>query len=531
MNEEDTLSITVTPDIVDGTHAAVAAEIRAEEAHRRAVHDIEASRERCRDFYSFVKEAWHVLEPDTPFVGNWHIEAKCQHLQAISEGRFDQPPRLQINEPGGFMKSLTTCVMWQAWEWGPKNMPWLRYFTTSYHENYATRDARRTRDLIASEWFQVRWPEVELTRMGERSFENSRRGYREAVPFNRLTAGRGNRVIIDDPHSTEQAESAVERETAVRIFRESVQDRLNDPKTDVIILIMHRLNREDLCGQVEQLRLPYTKLILPMEFEPERRCRTYVNGELFWEDPRTAAGELLFPERSGRKEVDALKIAMGSTAWNSKCQQNPTPRSGALFKRHWFDDHFIDEDEIPKGTVFVRHYDLAATKHGGARTAGVRMGKTRNGQFIVAHCKTCQEEGAEVRRFIKRLAESDGKRVHISLPQDPGQAGKTQAEDFIKMLAGYRVKAKPETGSKESRAEPFAAQCEAGNVSIVRGDWTDAYIDELCEFPNGKFKDRVDASSGAFSYLVTEKISNYTLDNIAILLALGPMIHELSTHL
>lgn len=485
----------------------VAQDLTSKEARARAYEDVEASRERCQDFKQFIREAWHVLEPDTQFVAGWHIDAKAEHLMAVSRGEIT---RLQINEPGGFMKSLVTSVFWQAWEWGPLGRPALRYLTTSYEQTWAIRDARRTRDLIESEWFQARWPTV-LLRTGERSFENDKRGYREAKPFGSLTAGRGNRVIIDDPHSTEQAESQTERDTAIRIFRESVQDRLNDPLRDAIVLIMHRLNRDDLCGQIERLGLPYTKLVLPMEFEPERKCTTFVNNEMFWEDPRSTAGELLDPERHPRHEVEDLKKAMGGVAWSAKAQQNPTPREGAMFKRHWFENKIIKAEGVPKGTVWVRHYDLAATKNKTSpRTVGIKMGKTRDGDYIVADCKACQESGSAVRKFVKSIAQTDGKRVHVSLPQDPGQAGKTQAEDYVKMLAGYKAKAKPETGSKESRAEPFAAQVEAGNVYLVEGDWNEAYIDELCEFPAGRFKDRVDASSGAFSYLVTEKISNYT---------------------
>lgn len=103
-----------------------------------------------------------------------------------------------------------------------------------------------------------------------------------------------------------------------------------------------------------------------------------------------------------------------------------------------------------------------------------------------------------MRALIKATAEMDGKETHISLPQDPGQAGKVQAQDLIAMLAGWKVTAEPETGDKVTRAEPFAAQCEAGNVFIVIGDWNADYLDELCLFPGGSFKDQVDASSGAF---------------------------------
>src|SRR5262249_54039895 len=84
---------------------------------------------------------------------------------------------------------------------------------------------------------------------------------------------------------------------------------------------------------------------------------------------------------------------------------------------------------------------------------------------------------------------------------DPGSAGKEVAEDKVKMLAGFPVHAERVTGDKAVRAEPFAAQAEAGNVRLVRGPWNAAYVDELTAFPNGANDDQVDGSSGAFNKL------------------------------
>ena len=91
------------------------------------------------------------------------------------------------------------------------------------------------------------------------------------------------------------------------------------------------------------------------------------------------------------------------------------------------------------------------------------------------------------------------------LPQDPGQAGKAQAADFVKFLAGYKVKTQTVNGDKVTRSEPFAAQWQAGNVDVVAGDWNEAYFNELEQFPDGAHDDMVDASSDAFISLAEEK--------------------------
>ena len=102
------------------------------------------------------------------------------------------------------------------------------------------------------------------------------------------------------------------------------------------------------------------------------------------------------------------------------------------------------------------------------------------------------------------------KRVKIRLPQDPGQAGKDQAQSYIKYLAGFDVTAIPESGSKEVRAEPMAAQWQAGNFDVLIADWNEAYFNQLESFPMSKFKDMVDAGSSAFSQLELKKTFDIT---------------------
>ena len=474
---------------------------------REEVRNNEAAiRARCATLAGFVKEAWPILEPNTQLVWNWHLEALCAHLEAITAGRIT---RLLANVPPGSSKSLIVSVMWQAWEWGPMARPSLRYLATAFNEGPVKRDTRKARDLILSDWYRALWPEVVLTRTGETSFANNRTGTREGVAFGSLTSQRGDRLIIDDPHSTETAESVAEREATTRRFREGAMNRLNDQERSAIVVIMQRLHADDVSGVIQRLGMDFVHLCLPMEFEPERRCRTVIG----FEDPRTYEGELLDPVRFPRAAVDRLKRDMGSYAWAGQYQQRPTPREGGLFKRHWFSI----VDAAPANCRWVRAWDLAATEtsqasSAGAYTAGVLMGRTPDGRYIVSDSRRERLSPAGVDRLIRSTAEQDGRAVSISLPQDPGQSGKAQAQYLVKMLAGFRAKASPESGDKITRAEPFAAQAEAGNVLLLRGPWNEAWLDELCMFPGGSFKDQVDASSRAFAELALG--SSYTLANV-----------------
>ncbi len=180
------------------------------------------------------------------------------------------------------------------------------------------------------------------------------------------------------------------------------------------------------------------------------------------------------------------------------------PAAGLFFKRSQV-GAFLEA--VPDDVIsWARGWDLAATSEDEdgdpAYTAGVLIGKRRNGRYVVANVTNVRLDADDVRKHIKSTCTMDKqkyKRVVERLPQDPGQAGKDQAKSYIKMLAGFIVKAIPETGSKETRAEPFAAQWQAGNVDLVMGEWNEMYLTQLESFPESKFKDMVDASSSAFA--------------------------------
>jgi predicted phage terminase large subunit-like protein len=476
-------------------------QVRAERARRKAEadrRDVEqnavAIRARCATLAGFVREAWHVLEPQAAYVHNWHIDAICQHLEAVTWKRIN---RLLINVPPGSMKSLLVSVLWPAWEWGPCGMRSLRTITTAFNDGPVKRDTRKTRDLILSDWYRALWPEVELVRTGEMSFANSATGYREGVAFGSLTSQRGDRLIIDDPHSTKTAESEAERNETTRLFREGALNRLNNQRESAIVVVMQRLHAADISGVIKALGMPYCHLMLPMEFDPERACET----EIGFRDPRKVDGELLDPERFPRDVVEGFKVQQGSYAYAGQYQQRPTAREGGLFKRAWFSEAVAI---APVGGQTCRAWDLAGTvKKTGNRpdwTTGVKLRRV-DGVFFVEHVVRIQASPGDVQKTIKATAIADGVSCAIRLPQDPGQAGKAQAETLIQMLAGFDVKARPVTGDKETRARPAAAQAEAKNVKLVQGDWNQTFLDEICNFPAGTHDDQVDAFADALNEL------------------------------
>lgn len=164
-------------------------------------------------------------------------------------------------------------------------------------------------------------------------------------------------------------------------------------------------------------------------------------------------------------------------------------------------------EEIPDDVVrWVRAWDLAATdedeKGDPAYTASMLIGKRRNGRYIVADVTNNRLKASKVRELVRNTALMDKKahkRLTIRMNQDPGQAGKEQRDSYIKYLSGFHVVFERETGTKESRAEPFATQWQAGNVDILIGAWNEMYLSQMESFPESKFKDMVDCSSTGFN--------------------------------
>ncbi len=183
------------------------------------------------------------------------------------------------------------------------------------------------------------------------------------------------------------------------------------------------------------------------------------------------------------------------------------PEAGLYFRRAWFDVR----QAAPVLAKTARGWDLAATAEAagnGDWTVGARISRDKAGHYYIEHVERFRGSPGEVERRICNLARQDGTAVIVALPQDPGQAGKAQISVLTRRLSGFRIIAKPVSGSKTTRAAPFSAQVEAGNVTLVKGDWNEAFLNELTAFPSGKNDDQVDAVVEAFNALQDKRFTS-----------------------
>lgn len=448
------------------------------------LQDIE--RELCkRSLAEFAKRAWRVLEPAAELKWGWALDAICQHLEAVTNGEIT---RLVMNVPPGTMKSLLTGVIWPAWEWGPRGMPEMRYVGTAHEETLAIRDNRKCRDLIKSGWYQNLWP-IELLRDqdGKKEFGNTKKGVRQARSFTSMTGVRGDRVILDDPISADSANSEAKLAEARLAFTETLPTRVNSDKS-AIVVVMQRLNEKDVTGVIEEMKLPYVHLFIPMRFEPGRRCVTSIG----WRDPRTEEGELMFPERFGEQQVSELETVLGTYAAAGQLQQRPTPRGGAIIKRAWFRYY----SSLPQLEFRVITVDTAQ-KTGEENDYCVLQawGRSVIGQAVMIDQVREKMETPELltaaRAFWAKHKRFAGSVLRCMMVED-----KVSGTGLIQTLRreGVPVFAIQRSRDKVSRAHDEAPFIESGNVLLpVDAPWLSDFLSEVTSFPGAAHDDQVDA--------------------------------------
>jgi predicted phage terminase large subunit-like protein len=177
------------------------------------------------------------------------------------------------------------------------------------------------------------------------------------------------------------------------------------------------------------------------------------------------------------------------------------PASGLYFKQEWC----AIVDAAPAELDVVRYWDLAATEKTELNdpdwTVGIKLGRDRNGGYWLLDMVRARANPGDVERLLHDIAAQDGKQVRIGFGQDPGQAGKSQAQHLVRALSNFTVTPASESGDKRTRFGPFSSQCRAGNVKILRGLWNEELFRVLEGFPELAHDDEVDACSGALEML------------------------------
>lgn len=448
--------------------------------------DLQAvERELCaRSLAEFAQRAWKVLEPGTELKWGWALDAICLHLEAVTRGEIT---RLLINVPPGSMKSLLVGVIWPAWEWGPKGMPHMRFVGTAHEETLAIRDSRKCRDLIKSEWFQSLWPlALDRSLDGKREFGNDKKGVRQARAFTSMTGVRGDRVILDDPISADNANSEAKLEAARIAFTETLPTRVNSDKS-AIVVVMQRLNEKDTSGVILEMGLPYVHLRIPMRFEVEHRCVTSIG----WQDPREEDGELMFPDRFGEAQVSELETTLGGYGTAGQLQQRPAPRGGGILKSAWWGWYEV-QPQLEWRMIFA---DTAQkTKEENDYSVFECWGRSKTGQAVLIDLIRGKWEAPELlthaRAFWMKHQRQAGATLRAMKVED-----KVSGTGLIQTLRREGIPVHPvqRNNDKITRAYDAAPFIESGNVLLPRdAAWLSDFLTEADSFPAGAHDDQLD---------------------------------------
>lgn len=450
-----------------------------------------------RSLYDYMRAMWPTIEPATPFIDGFHLQAICEHEQAVFDGDIK---KLIINVCPRSGKSICTSVALPTWGW--TRSPETRFLFSSYSSDLSLEFATTARRVLESTWYQTRW-DVQLSgdQNNKAFYANTSSGYRISTSVGGSATGKGgDLLVVDDPHNLKTIGSDVIREEDKRWFFKVWSSRINNKKYDRQIVIMQRGHEDDLASALVE-QGDWTVLKLPTEYEP-----TQWTSPIGWSDPRKEVGELLNPGRIGPEENAIVKLELGPVDYSCQHSQNPLPEKGGMFERSWFE---IVESPPSEVLGRVRFWDAAGSEtERSPYTAGVLISESRSGIFYVEDVQRDRLVSAKVDALMLQTAQLDGIETDIAEEQEPGSAGKAVIAAHRTLLSGYTYTGITATGDKVTRWKPFASQARPfsesekyGRVKLVSGEWNKVFLDEVVANRRSRYKDQLDAAAGALHQL------------------------------
>lgn len=486
-------------------------------------------------YYEFVKQAWHVVE-QVEMVDEPHLKFIADHVEAWAKGEIDTSTLL-INVPPAHSKTIFCVIMLTPWIW-----TWDSSSRDGYVHNdinLARDAARKARQLIESEWYRARWPHIALADDAKKieRFSNTEGGSRSCFTVRQQItgwhagskSGRG-RIVVDDPNTPDDTD--LECDHVQNFYSESLPTRYANQSKKAILVVQQRLHQRDLSQHMLDTGDPVEHVMLPMEYDPARQCRTSLGAD--W---RTRKGEILAPKRFPAEVVEQLKKAFRSPrVAQAQLNQDPAPEDGSLFKVQHFQHRYYmptpeqaaehqkaaqawdrtpgafrpgPRPEYPPGWLPERlriyfSWDCTFTA---AETSDYAVGTTwgvggPNYYLLDVYRQKMSFTStlAVIKRQLKRWPNYHG----LLIEQAAGGHGIT---DMLE-VAGVKKIVPIKTGrkGKEERAHAATFPFEDGTVWLPKkAHWLDDYMRELLQFPAGKFDDQVDSTTQFITWATAEK--------------------------
>lgn len=450
-------------------------------------------------FKTFVKKAWNIVEP-RQLCWEPHMDLVCDHLVAVYLG---QCKRLIINIPPGTSKSLLTGIFFPAWVW--TRDPSKKFIFATYSDLNRRRDGAKFQQLVESEWYQTRWGDLSSDTLWSAGYMvNTKGGFRFGTTVNgQVTGQHADYQFVDDPIKPQDA-VGVSAATGIALTRcyewwtQTMPSRMTSIEEGARVIVMQRLADGDLSGEMLSTG-EYTHLCLPMEYDPERHCKTP-----WGEDWRRTKGELLSPRRFPGHTLPLLKKELGGPmVVAAQLQQDPVPEGGAVFKKDWL---LLTYRFVPREAKIIISWDCTFKANRDSDYVAGTVWASYRGFFYLIEVFNEQLDFPATCAIIRAYAAKyPGAAVLIEDAANGPAIIQTLTKGKRKIPGILAVQP---YGDKVARASAISAYYEAGDVLHPRdAGWFPMYMLQITRFPRAKHDDIVDSVSQALLYM-TGRLSN-----------------------
>jgi predicted phage terminase large subunit-like protein len=441
------------------------------------------------NFRFFVQKSFQTLNPGTPYLHNWHIDAIAWHLEQVRLGAIK---RLIINMPPRSAKSISASVAFPAFVHA--HNPTTKIIAVSYAQNLATKLHNDYRSIVSSAWYRNLFPDTRIDpkKDTEQEVRLTARGNRFATSVGGVITGRGGDIIvIDDPLKPEEAMSDARRTAVNDWYSGTLLSRLNQKKHGAIVIVTQRLHVDDLVGHVTQIDdHGWTILNLPA-IAPEDQViptgKGLAHGRM--------KGDLLHPEREDQTVLDELRASIGSATFEAQYQQQPVPPSGNMFKRDWLSSYPYLPEVTEDDTIFQSWDTASKTGPENDWSVGTTWLHSNGLYYLIDVYREKLNYPDLKAKMINKAQEYDPRVVLI---EDAG-VGTGLLEDLRR--EGIDAVAVSATKDKVTRAHIQTPKFESRRVLFPNfAPWLSALEAELLAFPSGRHDDQVDSITQALAY-------------------------------
>jgi predicted phage terminase large subunit-like protein len=444
------------------------------------------------DFALFIERSFSILNPQTEYHHNWHIEVIADALEQCRTGKLK---RLIVNVPPRSLKSHMASIAFPAYLLG--HNPSTQIICASYAQPLADKLAGDCRSLMTSDWYKELFPSTCLVsrRSALSDYSTTSRGFRLSTSVGGVLTGRGaDFIVIDDPLKPDEALSETQRKTVNDWYDHTLVSRLNDKITGCIILIMQRLHEDDLVGHVLQQGGWHLIKFPAIAEEDERHVVHTPYGERIF---TRREGEALHPERESLEVLARQRQIQGEYNFAGQYQQSPSPLGGGMVKTAWFRTY--TPTELPKKFELIfQSWDTACkTSDLNDYSACTTWGLFQKHLYLL-HVLRERLDYPSLKRKVKEHAETyKAKNILIEDKSSGTQLIQDLQADGVHAATKYESQL-----DKVMRMSTVSNTIANGFVYIpVKAVWLAEYLHEMSGFPKGKYDDQVDSTSQALDWI------------------------------